>query len=387
MKIVFFDYIFERDKPGLSGLSDVVWEMARGLVAAGENVHIVGPFPESAEGPEGTVIHSFNLPAINYRNIVGHMLIVLSGWRTLQQSLTDIDVIHAPEYLSTAFFSVLGSIPVVLTTPGNIYAHIHNGANYFSDPITTAIVKTAARVSARRCASIIAISRDTKHWWELSGAPRSNVVVIPYGVDTERFRLVADARRQMDWSSSEKHLLYVGRLSHEKGPDLLLEALAYIATGRSKVHLHIVGDGSERQALLRQAQQSGVAARVTFHGWVKKSELPLYYAAADVCIVPSRTEALGRVILESMACRTTVVGARIGGIPDLVKDEKTGLLFEAGNAAHLAQKLQLILTQDALIQELAHAGWEFVHREQSWEAVAKRIRDDIYHPIARGALR
>ncbi len=144
MKIVLFDYIFDQQQPGISGLSDLIWETARGLVDIGEEVHIVGPYPVGISGPNGATLHTYPLPRLNYHNLLGHLLIIWRGWRVIQRELSDADLIHTPEYLSSSVFTLMGKIPVILTTPGSIYERIHSGANPF-DPITTAIYKLADR--------------------------------------------------------------------------------------------------------------------------------------------------------------------------------------------------------------------------------------------------
>src|SRR5207237_6390237 len=94
-------------------------------------------------------------PPIGYRNIAGHILIVLAGLAELRRR-GPFDVIHVPEYLSGALFSMLGRTPVVMTEPGNIYDRIAHGNPY--DPYTTVVFKAAARVAARRCARLVATS-------------------------------------------------------------------------------------------------------------------------------------------------------------------------------------------------------------------------------------
>lgn len=385
MKIVLFDYVFEQGKPGISGLSDVVWQMGRSLAKLGEDIHLVGPYAKGTVGPQGITMHPYMIPTI--RNIVGHIRIALKGWQTIQREIPDADLIHTPEYLSTTTFALLGSLPVVLTTPGNVYAHLHNRANFFGDPITTSVCKVAARISAKRCAYIIAISKDMQYWWEYSGASPNKIAVIPYGVDIKTFSPIANANHRLGWDDHREHLLYVGRLSHEKGVDLLIEAFRQVATDFPNAYLHIIGDGPERQALLSLTEQSRLTEKVIFYGWVKKHELPSYYSAADVCVVPSRTEALGRIILESMACQTPVVGANVGGIPDLIKDNETGLLFEKEDVCDLEQKLRRVLEEGARAQEMARAGWRFIRTHQSWESVARRIRDEVYRPIVEEGAR
>ncbi len=376
MKIVLFDYVFEQDKPGTSGLSDVVWELAQGLAGLGEEVHVVGPYPEGTTGPANVAIHTFSLPPINYRNVVGHLLIIHKGWQVIRREIPDADIVHAPEYLSTAYFCLRTRVPVILTTPGNIYERIHSGSNPF-DWSMTAALKVSARISARRCARINAISSDMGAWWETTGAAPGKISVFPYGV-TDAFHPIEDAREQLDWSSDRRRLLFVGRLSKEKGVDLLLTAFGHLVQQFPDLELHIVGDGKERQTYEALAQQIDGGA-ITFHGWVDKYNLPVYYSASEILVVPSRTEPLGRIVLEALACKVLVVGAQVGGIPDLVQHERTGLLFTPGDADDLQHKLEQALTSPQAAQWRA-AGYALARQTLNWQAIAARTRDEMYQP-------
>jgi glycosyltransferase involved in cell wall biosynthesis len=379
MKLVLFDYVFERDKPAISGLSDVVWELAQSLQRLGHDVHLVGPYPTHLKPLEDTTLHPYQVPSISYRNVLGHLYIIWRGWREIQRDIRDADYVIAPEYLSTALFSCLGQTPTILITPGNIFERIASGYNPF-DLSMTLVLKLAAKVSALRCQAIIAISRDMEKWWQYSGATPEKITVIPYGVATKTFRHIPGACQLLGWEDNKKHLLFVGRLSREKGMDTLLQAFASLLEKHDlDAHLHIIGDGPQFAAYQRLSEK--YASRVTFYGWIKKPELPLYYSACDVVVVPSYTEPLGRIVLEAMSCSTLVIGSRVGGIPDLISERKTGLLFPTGDHDTLYQQLLWVLTHPAELTALAEAGHHFIIQHQTWDAVAKRMIEFI-HPVA-----
>jgi glycosyltransferase involved in cell wall biosynthesis len=381
MKIVLFDYVFERDKPAISGLSDVVWELAQSLQRQEHDIHLVGPYPADLKPIAGTTLHPYHVPNISYRNVLGHLYIIWRGWRVIQRHLRDAEVVIAPEYLSTTLFSLLGKIPTVLITPGNVFERIASGYNPF-DLSMTLVLKLAAKVSAKRCKAIIAISQDMKKWWEYSGATREKITVIPYGVATETFRRTPGARQTLGWEENKKHLLFVGRLSPEKGVDTLLQAFATLLENQNAdVHLHIIGDGPQLAAYQRLAEK--YAGSITFYGWVKKPELPIYYSACDALVVPSYTEPLGRIVLEAMSCSALVIGSCVGGIPDLIRERKTGLLFAAGDHDTLYQRLLWALTHPAESAALAEAGNQFIIQHQTWDAVAKRMIEFINPGAAR----
>lgn len=132
-------------------------------------------------------------------------------------------------------------------------------------------------------------------------------------------------------------LLFVGRLVSVKGCDLALDALAYLHANGEEMSLAICGDGPERPALEKQAQNLGLEEYIHFEGWTAPSELARYYAQAEVALIPSRYEPFGIVALEALSCGCPVVAARTGGLPEAVGT--CGLLFEPGNVEALAEKI------------------------------------------------
>ncbi len=381
MRIVLFDFIFDQERPGISGLSDIVWNWARHLVAMGDRVHIVAPYPKSAQPPEGTFVHRFPVPPIGYRNIIGHVLIVLRGWLEIQK-LGRVDIIQAPEYLSTGVFALLSrDTPVVLRVPGNIYERVAHGNPF--DWSVTQVLKAAARVSARRCARIIVTSEDMRSWWAKTGAPESRMVLIPTGVDVELFRPIVNARTLLGIPRDRKVILYVGRLSHEKGIQHLLEALPAVDKDTPDVELHLVGDGKLRSHLLELAKKLQVEKRVTFHGWLDQPSLPMYYSAADVTVLPSFTEGLPRTMLEAMACGSPFLGTTITGVVDHVQDGETGFLVPPGDSNELAQKLRMVLKNATQAREIGERGREYVLRKLDWRVIVQRMRQEVYHRIGQ----
>ena len=380
MHIAFFDYVFERGKPGITGLSANVWEMAGEMAKLGHKVHVVGPYAEGTRGPKHVSLHGFSPPEPFYRNIVGHTLLALQGALLIRRELADVDLVHAPEYLSTAVLTCVSSHPVVLSTPGNIYERRQSGANPF-DASATAALMVAARVSARQCARIIAISEDMRDWWERTGATPEKIVVIHHGVDAELFRPDASASRCLGWDQAKHNILFVGRLSREKGVDLLLTAFREIARDHPETKLHIVGDGPLRHVYESMAAHLGIAGSVDFTGWIEKRGLPRYYSAADICVVPSYTEPLGKVVLEALACGTPVLGARVGGIPDIVRPGENGVLFDAGDALALGSALRLVLQEPELLQEMSRHARACVEAHHTWSRVVRRIVEEVYTTV------
>jgi glycosyltransferase involved in cell wall biosynthesis len=377
MRVGFVDYVVEPDKPGASGLSDITWNMARELTKLGDDVHIVAPYSVDPEPCSGVTVHRFPLPRPGYRNIVGHLRIVLCARRELAK-LANLDFIHAPEYVSTGIIAPTSSTPTVLTTPGNIYERIASGSNPF-DPTMTALLKACAHSSARRCLMIAAISQDMERWWRQTGASGERLEVIPHGVDTDVFHRSEHAASELGLSADRINLLYVGRLSPEKNVSLLIRTVGKLNDGTWEPYyqLHLVGTGSQEQELRSLVTRLRLGTQVVFHGRLPLADLPRWYSAADAVVLPSKSEGLPRVMLEAMACGTPFIGTRISGVVDHIRDGENGFMVAPDDESALAIRLRLVREQPLHARQIGRRGQEYVVRHLTWPLVVRRFRDAV----------
>jgi glycosyltransferase involved in cell wall biosynthesis len=181
-------------------------------------------------------------------------------------------------------------------------------------------------------------------------------------------------------SQNEMVIGFIGRLVPEKGIDILLEAVAQL---QGPWELRILGSGPERDRLEKMAQWLGLLPRVSFDLPIPSSQMPYYYSGLDVLVLPSRTrsnwkEQFGRVLIEAMACRVVVLGARCGAIPEVIGD--AGLTFAEGDAADLRTQLQKLLGDAALRLELAEKGRQRVLDQFTQSQIAARTVE-IYRSL------
>jgi glycosyltransferase involved in cell wall biosynthesis len=147
--------------------------------------------------------------------------------------------------------------------------------------------------------------------------------------------------------------------------------------GPAAPHLMIGGRGPLKEALKRQAEDRGVAERVTFLDYIPDECIPAYYAAADVFVLPSvvderdDTEGLGVVLLEALACETPCVASNVGGIPDIIKDKHNGFLVEPGNPKALADRISRLVSDPELRQHMGRQGRLDVKKRFSWALQAE----------------
>lgn len=192
----------------------------------------------------------------------------------------------------------------------------------------------------------IAIGQWNEAYWRHYGMPNSRIRRSVYAVDNDRFQQTADdqkdsvQRLRAQWNVDPDNavFLYAGKLITRKGVDTLLEAFARLRKMQPAAHLVLVGSGAEEQKLKRQAE--GIE-NIHWAGFVNQKDLPLYYRAADICILPSRVEAWGLVVNEAMACGTPcIVSDAVGCGPDLVSKPGTGLVIPVGDSTALADAMR-----------------------------------------------
>jgi phosphatidyl-myo-inositol dimannoside synthase len=174
-------------------------------------------------------------------------------------------------------------------------------------------------------------------------------------------------------------LLFIGRIVEEKGVADLIHAVALLRETYPDVHAVIVGEGQERPAMQRLADQAGVAAHITFTGWVEPTDIPAYLRAADVFVGPSRAapdgwvEAQGLTFLEAMANGTPVIATRCGGIMDIVLDGETGLLCDQQDREGIAAAVRRLLDEPQLGRRLTATATERVAQGFSRAASAENF--------------
>ena len=232
-------------------------------------------------------------------------------------------------------------------------------------------------------------------------APAERIHVVPPGVNLDLFRPIPleEARVHVGTPCEpceESHvLLYVGRMDPLKGVDDLLRAMPYViqdlpADWACRTCLALVGgdaassDESLRREMARLEtlkEELGIEALATFLGRRDQDELPYYYSAADICIVPSYYESFGMVALESLACGTPVVASRVGGLTYIVEDGVNGFLVPQGAPTAFAHRVSQLLDDCQLRRQMGFYGMEMA-KDYAWPRIADRILA-LYETVSR----
>lgn len=219
-----------------------------------------------------------------------------------------------------------------------------------------------AGVSGARGACVVAedfVATLARH-----GIP--NASFTPNGIDTERFSQDRAEARSGLGLGDEKLVLYAGSLIERKGVRYLVEAMRGV-----EARLAIVGAGPEEPTLRRLADEAGVAAH--FAGLVPHREMPRWFAAADLFVLPSLYEGRANVLMEALASQTPCIATDIQGSRELIRDAVNGFLVKPRDADELRARIQQVLGDDALRGRLAsRAAAVLSESVPSWEACADR---------------
>jgi D-inositol-3-phosphate glycosyltransferase len=211
---------------------------------------------------------------------------------------------------------------------------------------------------------------------------RSRLSVVPCGVDVDRFRPLdmRESRAALGLDEDVPVLLFIGRIEPLKGIDVLVRAASQLD---GKFQLLVVG-GDEKDAiriheLHTLAEELGVEGKVVFADAVPHDELPRYYNAASICVVPSYYESFGLVALEAMACGVPVIASRVGGLKETVQDGRTGYLIPWRCPEPFAERLDLLLTNEPLRKSLGEEARQ-VAQGYAWPLIAAQV-EAVYHEL------
>lgn len=240
-----------------------------------------------------------------------------------------------------------------------------------------------SRIDAERGVAIVAdrivvASMHEKHLLTaLYGADAERIAVVPCGVDLDLFAPMEKevARLKLGLKAGERVILFVGRIEPLKGIDILISAAAQLHDDENFVVLIVGGDdraAKQIEELTAHAKRLDIDHHISWVGAVPHADLPLYYNAADVCVVPSYYESFGLVAVEAMACGTPVVASRVGGLTSTIMDGETGYLIPWRCPEPFAERLELLLDNDELRASFGLAGREYVERFR-WANVAEAV--------------
>jgi glycosyltransferase involved in cell wall biosynthesis len=311
------------------------------------------------------------------RSAAGKWLTIPFCLAKLASMSNDYDVIVCVDYRGVGIAAVvagaiLGKAVIAQgETAGNLCGpDADSSSGLASESLLARIAKGPARAFYRRADRIVCIGRDLEREALRAGVARERVHYLPHGVDLDRFRPVeaserAAIRRQLHWPEDKTVVLFLGRLSREKGVRDLLDA--WKIRRPSNAVLSFVGPdmtghpwdegGPGRQFVAT----NGLADSVRFEG--PTDEPRLFYRGADIFVQPSHFEALGNTAIEAMACGLPVITSGVGGLADFCRDNDNSLIYKSGDSQSLASAIERAVSDSPLRARLGASGRRTAERQ------------------------
>lgn len=221
---------------------------------------------------------------------------------------------------------------------------------------------------------LIAIPKDEKEYFYKLGIARNKIAVIPNGIKTEDFSYANDDAFKAKYAIGDSpFLLFMGRLNEIKGPDILLHAFLNIAAQFPSLHLVIAGpDGGMELQLKQLIKKQRMTLRVHLIGYISGKDKSEAYHAAELMVVPSRSEAMSIVALEAAFCGTAVMLTNQCGFSELVK--AGGAVEVDADAGSMTDTLVTLLNDTVNLKKMGKRGKEFIGNNYTWDIAAKKQR-------------
>jgi glycosyltransferase involved in cell wall biosynthesis len=265
----------------------------------------------------------------------------------------------------------LAGVPVIIHT-------VHGFAFHDQEPLWRRILfRNLERRASTWCDRMIFISQPLIDWaFKEKITPPGKTVKIYSGIELGRFQPVSDeekkqARIRWGIDSDDPVAGIVSKLWDGKGHKVLIKAFKELTKDLKKAKLFIVGEGYLEDELRSYAEEMGISKSIVFTGF--ESNVSKVMACFDISVLPSFFEGMGRVLLEAMAMKIPVVASNVGGIPDLVKDNKNGILVNPGDPSELAKAMKKLLTNSEMSISMGENGYQRATETFSAESMSEKI--------------
>ena len=365
----------------LSGLS-------RELVRRGHQVHVLVPKIEKPlsdiETIDGVAIHRFEY--IRVLPLVSFLSQVINSRRMFKKILREvkpsmISFHHALPSFGIVTIRAIKKMPKVFTFYGPWGEEYRTRVKTsLLSGIYTKLMSFVERFVINRCRSILVLSEFSKgQLKEIHGVSPEKVSVIPGGLDIGFFSPSdkTAARERLKIPEDSKILFTVRRLDPRMGLDVLLRAFKIVAAKVKGVRLLIGGTGPSISVLIKLRDELGLTDLVDFLGHVSEADLPYYYRAADISVLPSRVlEGFGLMTIESLSCGTPVVGTPVGSTTEILGKFEEKLLFKDSNADSMAEKIiDIFYGDDKDILYMSKKCRSFVEENYNWSKIAQLVEE------------
>lgn len=281
------------------------------------------------------------VPMIREINIKSDFLAVKEVRKILKLEKPDIIYLHSSKA------GAIGRIALLFNMKTKIVYNAHGW--YFNAQISKLKKKIFAiieRILALKTNKIINISKsEYTSAIQYKIAPKKKMCIIENGIDFSKFEKCdqyrENTRKAYQIKENEILIGVVGRISEQKDPMTSIKAFKLIHEKNKNTKFMFIGSGELEKQILEYAKQNKIEKDIIITGWIK--EVEKYIPALEIAILPSKWEGFGLVLIEYMACDKPIIASNVGGIADIIQNEKNGYLIPVGNEKELAKKIELLI--------------------------------------------
>lgn len=377
MKIAEIVYLYP---PFPGGVADATSRLSRGLVYRGHDVTVytcrafdggTAPARQLLDGVTVMRINSilpsrfvFGRTVLNPRDILND----------IKKQQPDVVHLHGLGFLGNDVVAMSLKIPSVLTGHGPGWSHDSQAPWYYS-PIWESYMNIVGKRVISHTRKVIALTPHEIPYWRAWGLPQEKIDIIPWGIPEDCFVPYSGSEFKKQHNLSGPVLLYVGALHPAKGPQWLIQSLPDVLRKFPSATAVLCGpDVRYKAELASLSRRLGVDRHVLFLGYVKREELMRAYSACDVFVLPTDYEAFGLVLAEAMAFGKPIVASRVGAVPFVIEDGNNGFLVNVRDYLSLAEKIMIILSDDALRRKFGERS-KTLSLKYTWGAAAQRYEE------------
>lgn len=383
MKICLVPTMFPKYKGDYYG--SFVFDEAKLLVKKGFEVHVVtqhNPHTKYNEIIDGIHIHRFKwLEPKQFKALV-HFKGLKDNLRFITYLISlffkviriirkhDIEIIHAHSTIPTGFIGVIvGKImgkPVFITTHGM-------DVNNF---IETSFLKQLMLFSLKSCDKIICVSEDLANTIADLGID-SKIVVLRNAVDTNKFKPLKnmEIRQKYGIKKNSILILFVGYLDVFKGIFELIDAFFEVNKENNDLKVMIIGEGPQESKIKDKVSKLKLDTSIIFTGKISSEDIPQYYQAADIFVLPSYTEGTPLAVIEAMACGLPIIASNVGGISEIVISNENGFIISPKNIKELSSKLRVLVKNQSLRSKFSNKSLKIINSEFNIDKKVEKLID------------
>lgn len=342
-------------------------KIANSLVENGVNIKVfgIGDSRLHAEYHEGIVVEYFNISKKIISSTDGNFkkltyLLILPKLRKIIQTFKP-DIIHAHYASSYGLIAYLTSFkPIIISVWGG---------DVYDFPKKNFMTKLLLKLVLNSASMILSTSQNMM--LEAKFYTKNKIKVIPFGIDLKKFHPTVKN------NSDEIIIGIVKPLEKYYGIELLIESFNILSHKFPEINLRllVVGDGSLRQKIEKMVNEYNLGDKVIFTGYITYSEVEKYHNMMDIGCYPSVEESFGVSIIEASACEIPVVATLVGGIPELVQNNKTGFLVPANDVQSIVVALENLMINKELRIRFGKEGRNFVSQNYNWDRCVEMMMD------------